>query len=523
MTSPADTGGTGGSQEPPVLAVEHLSKTFPGTRALSDVDLTIGTGEVHALIGANGSGKSTLIKILAGYYAGDPGAYAAVNGESIPLNRTADHRHQKLRFVHQDGGVIRGLSVLDNLALAGGYPTRMRLINWRAHRRMARELLRRFDLHIDLDRPLEAATPVQRVVVAIAAALQNWEGGRALLVLDEPTAVLPVNEVRALFDVIASVKQQGASVLYVSHRMDELFTVADVASVLRGGRRVATRPMASLTTSEIADLMTGHSVEAAQRTTGPGARQKGTALIEGRGVSGRYLRGIDFSIGAGEIVGVAGLPGSGREELPYIVSGSFRPGEVAGEITVHAESGAKTVDLARRPGSYHGFPIVPADRINEAIFGPWTVGENLSVRVLDQVSQGPFVRRGQEQSVVDDWLKRLDVRSEGRHAGIGTLSGGNQQKVVLARCLIERAPLLVMCEPTAGVDIAARYSLYRLVMSEAERGLGVLVSSTDHGDLTALCDRVIVLDRGKVMTVLEGNEVSDRALIEAMEGTEAMV
>jgi ABC-type sugar transport system ATPase subunit len=279
-----------------VLTLQALTKTFPGTVALDNVSLEIAPGEVHALVGQNGSGKSTLIKVLAGYHTPDPGLEARLNGEPVDLT---GGQHERLRFVHQDLGLFLELSAVDNLALRGHFLNRRTgLVDWRAQAKLTRELLDRFDLDLDVHRPLGEATPVQRVIVAVAAALADWNEGHGVLVLDEPTAVLPHHDVEILLELVRSLRKRGTSVLYVSHRLDEVFRIADRVTVLRGGRLVETRDVAGLTTQTLAELMVGADVDAGYRaglTPDPGA----PVILGARGLRGQFLAGVDVELRAG--------------------------------------------------------------------------------------------------------------------------------------------------------------------------------------------------------------------------------
>ncbi|GAA2767102.1 sugar ABC transporter ATP-binding protein [Streptomyces paradoxus] len=500
----------------PVLRVAALSKRFGGTQALKDVDLEVSPGEIHALIGPNGSGKSTLIKILAGYHHAEPGAVAELDGEPFDLGQVTASRHDRLRFVHQELGLVGELSAIDNLALRQGFVrTAFGNIRWPEMERRTSALVERFGLGIDVRRPLATATPVQRTVVAIAAALQGWEGRRGVLVLDEPTAVLPPGEVARLFDIVREVRDAGAGVLYVSHRMDEIFVLADRVTVIRGGRRIATRPVAELTPRTLAELMAGEEMETGHRPAPPSALTG--PLLEVRGLSAGPLRGVGFDLARGERLGITGLVGSGHEIVPYAVCGAHA-GRVSGRLRLPERSQRWT--QARDAGDL-GLPLVPADRPGEGVIGDFSVGENLTLPLLDRLrSRSGRLRRRRESALAEDWIRRVGVRTAGPGARITTLSGGNQQKVVMARCLAQRPPVLALCEPTAGVDIATRLQLYDLIERQADEGMGVIVSSSDTQDLLALCTRVLVVRDGRVAREISGRDITEPALVHAMEGTE---
>src|SRR3954469_14113555 len=300
------------------LRITRLSKTFAGTRALIDASLDIRPGEVHALVGQNGSGKSTLITTLAGYHAPDPGATAEFAGAEFALGHEVP---EGLHFVHQDLGLVLELSAMDNLALRGGFArgTGGRVL-WGEQERFTYRLLERFNVEIDIHRPLAEATPVQRTVVAIAGALQGWQGGSGVLVLDEPTALLPHDEVERLFAMVREVRAAGTSVLYVSHRLDEIFELADRVTVLRGGRVIATHAVADLDAGRLASEMVGEEVDPDYRAP-VAARPDAPVVLEARDVLGRWLRGVDLDVHRGEILGIAGLAGAVVLELPYVLAG----------------------------------------------------------------------------------------------------------------------------------------------------------------------------------------------------------
>jgi ribose transport system ATP-binding protein len=497
----------------PVLRVENLAKAFPGTKALDGVDLEIGAGEIHALVGQNGSGKSTLIKILAGYHRAEEGSRVWLDGEPLDVTDTAGTRHNRLRFVHQDLGLFLELNAVDNLALRGEFLLDpLRRVRWHAQAELTRELLGRFDLDLDVSRPLSEATPVQRMIVAVAAALAGWEGGRGVLVLDEPTAVLPPHDVARLLELVERIRGRGTSVLYVSHRLDEVFQVADRVTVLRGGKVVTTRPTEGLNPQLLAELMVGSEVNASYRAeiTVTDSRP---VLLRARGITARFLDGVDIDLREGEVLGVAGLPGSGRSELPYAIVGAMR--DVLGTVQVGDQAPvpvhkAQSLDI----------PLVPADRAREAALAEFSVAENISVSVIGRVSRWGFVRRFAERRLVDRWMELIQVKAGSQRQPITTLSGGNQQKVIMARCLARDPRVLVLCEPTAGVDVGTRQAIYEFIAERARAGLSLLVSSSDTGDLLAICTRVLVMCNGRVVRELAGAEITEQALLHAMEETE---
>jgi len=493
------------------LRVANLSKTFPGTRALIDVSLDIRAGEVHALVGQNGSGKSTLIKTLAAYHAPDPDAQAELDGEAFSLGYAVP---DGLRFVHQDLGLVHELNAMDNLALRGGFISGAAgRVRWREQEQETYRILERFDVELDIHRPLAEATPVQRTVVAIAGAMQGWHGGGGVLVLDEPTAVLPHDEVERLLEMVREVQRSGTSVLYVSHRLDEIFQIADRVTVLRAGRVVATLPVSEVDHRSLAKLMVGEDVDPDYRAP-VAARPDSPVVLEVRDVRGHRLSGVNLEVHQGEILGIAGLAGDGVLELPYALAGHPRH-PVTGVIRL-PQTSQQWADI--NAAGDLGIALVPADRGREAIVPDFAVSENLTISVLDRLATRGKLSKAAERGLVDHWMSELGIVTAGRDAMISSLSGGNQQKVVVARCLAREPALLVLSEPTAGVDIGTRVAIYELIAGLARRGLTVVVSSSDLGDLLAMCTRIAVLKSGRVVAELGGEGLSEHALVNAIEG-----
>ena len=506
----------GGVDSDELLVLRNVSKTFPGTPALQGVDFEVRAGEIHALVGQNGSGKSTLVKILAGVHHPDPGAEGWLDGEPLDLDSAAVAKHGRLRFVHQDLGLVLELSTAENLALFRGFQRgRFGRLRWGEQAEITHRVLARFGIDIDIDAPLSAATPVERTVVAIACALQGWDEDRGVLIMDEPTAVLSPREVTRLFEIIAELRTAvGTSLLYISHRLDEIFQIADRVSVIRGGRMVATREVAMTTPHELAALMVGEEVDPDLRTAVPVNRSSSLAL-EARNVRGRALRGVDLELRRGEVLGLAGLQGSGHQELVYALAGATG-GTVSGELRVPGARGDQWFPLSEAAAL--GLPLVPAERAAEGLVAPFTVRENMTLSLLGRLSGRWAVNRREERRLVDDWMGRLHIVAAGRDATVTTLSGGNQQKVVMARCLAQEPTVLLLCEPTAGVDIGTRVALYGFIADLASKGLSVVVSDSDIDELQAISSRVLVFRDGLVAQELDYNQVTHSALVHGIEG-----
>ena len=421
----------GATPTPPVLHIGGLSKTFGATRALIDASLDIQPGEIHALVGQNGSGKSTLIKTLAGYHTPDPGSRAELDGGPFELGQTVP---DGLRFVHQDLGLVLELNAMDNLALHGGFAHgAMGRVRWREQAEETHRILARFGIDLDIHRPLAAATPVERTVVAIAAALQGWHGGHGVLVLDEPTAVLPHDEVERLFAMVREVRSAGTSVLYVSHRLDEIFELADRVTVLRGGRVIATHSVSDIDAAGLASEMVGEEVDPDYRAP-VAARPDAPVVLEARDVHGRWLRGVDLDVHRGEILGIAGLAGAGVLELPYVIAGCA-PHAVTGRIRLpeRSEEWSDAADARELD-----IPLVPADRGREGIVAEFAVSENLSLSILGRLGRRGRLdkqRGGGARRAVDAAPRRRRRRPRGadRDAERGEPAEGRRRALPGAR------------------------------------------------------------------------------------------
>jgi ribose transport system ATP-binding protein len=486
----------------PKLAIRGASKRFGSTTALDDVSLEIERGTIHALVGGNGSGKSTLIKILAGVVSADAGEIEWT-GRRFDLTSFTPHLASELgfRFVHQQSSVFPDLTVAENLALGHGFVKgRGGRIRWRAQTKRAAEVLERFEIDVNPQDSMASLGHASRTMVAIARALQgDEEATTSVLVLDEPTAALPAADANKLLEALRRHAVDGVSILLISHRLEEILSAADRVSALRDGRLIATRERADLTHDDLVKLIVGRSVDelqkAVQAKTATNGKTPGRdpIALEVSHLKGGAVQDATLTVHSGEVVGVAGLLGSGRSTLLRLLFGAapVRSGTIrlcGSEVTFSSPRGAKAAGVA----------YVPENRGRDAAFLDLTVEENLSVAALETYWAHGHLHHRREHRDTRDLLSTYRVKCESPDAPLSSLSGGNQQKVILARWIRRQPKLLLLDEPTQGVDVAARAEIYALVRQAAELGTGVLVVSSDPDEIEVLCDRVLVMERGRI-------------------------
>jgi ribose transport system ATP-binding protein len=506
----------------PALEVRGVSKTFRGQRALVDLDLTLRRGEVHALLGHNGSGKSTLIKILAGIHEPDPGGSILVGDEPLPLAAPKQSYRLGLRFVHQRLAVVGQMSAADNLALGRAYPRRFGLfIDWRRQRAEAARTLRLLDdaEAADPTTPLGDEAAITRARLAIGRALADLSDD-GILVLDEPTASLSPTETEHLFRSLARVRERGIAILYVTHRLREVYRLADRITLLRDGRSLGTHDVAALPVERLIEILAEGSTasaatERAARRGAAAASVSAPASADALVVEGLSSAGLDdisLRIGAGEIVGVCGLDGSGREVLGRALVGavSARARRVATPRGETAEVDVST--LARL-----GVVLARESRATGALVDPFTMRENLSLPFLGRFARRGWVDRRAEERFAREWIERIDVRPADPEKVVAEMSGGNRQKVVIGRALSREPVVVVLDDPTAGVDVGASAMLHELFRALAAAGQGVLLISSDFEELVDLCDRVLVLRGGAIGGELTGEQITEAALLGALE------
>jgi galactofuranose transport system ATP-binding protein len=495
----------------PLLRMEGISKAFPGVRALEEASLTVGRGEVHAVMGQNGAGKSTLIKILTGAYRRDAGTIT-LDGDTIDFHSPQQAQAGGVSTIYQEVNLVPFRSVAENIFL-GREPRRFGLIDRRRMHREAGELLGRLGVAVDVTRPLGSINVALQQMVAIARAV-SFEA--KLVVMDEPTSSLDEAEVATLFGVIRQLKAAGVSVVFVSHRLDELYAVCDRATVMRDGRTVADRPLAEVSRLELVALMLGKELAEVRRSGATGFADAGhhaeQVLLEAKGLRrGRALQDAGVSVRAGEIVGLAGLLGSGRTELARAIFGAD-PVE-AGEVRV---DGRPVRFGSPADAIKAGIGLAPEDRKTEGIVPEMSVRENLTLALLPALSRHGVVDRRRQQEVVDRFVKRLGIKTSSPDQKIRELSGGNQQKVLLARWLCLNPRLLLLDEPTRGIDVGAKGEIQALINELADAGIGVLMISSELEELSEGSDRVVVLRDGRTVVELPREAVSEDAMLQAM-------
>ena len=493
------------------MRVEGLSKTFGVTQALQDVTMDVRRGEVHGLVGRNGSGKSTLIKILSGYHAPDPGGQLFLRDTPVPLPVRGDESARLgMSFVHQDLGLVPGFSVLENLLLGDWGSRDLGRIRWREHEEQAREDLLRFDLDLDPRTPVAGLREVDRAVLAIVRALRRLgeHPDGHVLVLDEPTAYLPRDGVDRLFDAVRRVAAAGTGVVFVSHRSDEVLSLTDRLTVLRDGRKVATVETASTNHEQLVELLLGRSLGSfyPDSTTA----STGDVALRVRGLRGRSVHDLSLDLRQGEIVGLTGLVGAGYDDVPLLLFGGRKAsaGTIESSGRVYQAKSMTPVECLRQ-----GVVMLPADRLGSSGCASASLNDNVALPVLRRYFVRGRIRAKKLRGTVTGLLDSYDVRPCQPGMLLSQLSGGNQQKALLAKWMQMEPAVLMLQEPTQGVDVPAKKDIFGHIKAAAASGCAVLLATAEYEDLVNVCDRVIVLAEGRVVGELTGTELDEDQLV----------
>ncbi|MBB5221543.1 ribose transport system ATP-binding protein [Amaricoccus macauensis] len=475
----------------PLLEMRNISKTFGAVRALSEVSLTVRAGEVHALMGENGAGKSTLMKILSGAYRADPGGEILVDGRAIPSGDPHASKAAGISVIYQELSLAPNLTVAENMFL-GAEESRFGLLDRGAARRRAAPYLDRLGAGIRPEQLVASLSLGERQLVEIARTLTT---NARIIVMDEPTTSLTARETNRLFEIIAGFKAQGLGIVYISHRMEEIYALSDRVSVLRDSAYIGTLERDEISAGRLVSMMVGRDLSSFYKKdhSVPGAGRPVVLSVRGMG-DGAKVHDCSFDLHAGEVLGVAGLVGSGRTELARLIYG-LDP-HTGGSVGLDG----KALDIhSPKQALDAGIAYLTEDRKALGLFLDMSVGDNVNIGVVDEdAGPGGLLNFAKARTRADAAVKALSIRTAGTRINVGTLSGGNQQKVLLARLLETNPRVLILDEPTRGVDVGAKSEIYRIIDGLAKRGLGILVISSDLPELVGISDRALVMREGRI-------------------------
>jgi len=492
----------------PLLQLSNIAKSFLAVRALKGVSFSLLPGEVHALLGENGAGKSTLIKVIAGAHAPDSGEIEIGGQRLHRLTPNAAH-HQGIACIYQQPALFPDLSVAENIALTLEPPSPFRRVRWSRRRERAAELLKEVGAVIDPETEVRHLSMPEQQLVEIAKALG---AGAKILIMDEPTASLTQKEVQLLLNVVRDLKGKGVGVIYISHRLEEIFQIADRVTVLRDGESVGTHPVSGIDEAGLIKLMVGREVA---QIYPPREREPGAVALEVRhlGCRAAGVRDVSFDVRAGEIFGLAGLVGAGRTELARVLFG-ITP---ADEGTI-ALNGKSLRVRSPREAVENGIAYVPEDRRRHGVILPMAISANTTMAVHPTLFPGGWLRFGREREITTKYVNELAVKTPTIETLAGALSGGNQQKVAVARWLATNPKVLILDEPTQGVDVGAKSEIHRIIRHLAAQGLAVMMISSDLPEILGMSDRIGVMRGGTLTGVLDGESATAHGVMAAALG-----
>jgi ABC-type sugar transport system ATPase subunit len=490
--------------------MRDICKSFPGVAALQNVTLNIKKGEVHALMGENGAGKSTLIKILTGIYKKDSGEIF-FNGTKFEPKDALEVQHVGISTIYQEICLIPQLSVAENIFI-GREIKKNKIINWKETREKSKELLTKLGINIDVERPLNKyGTAIQQMVAIVRAISINTK----LVVMDEPTSSLDDDEVKELFRVIRQLQSEGIAILFISHKLNEVFELSDKITVLRDGNLIGEYEADKLTKMELISKMVGSDAAALLADNASREHKIYSEFVRAEGIkSGVKLNGLDITIGKGEVVGLAGLLGSGRTEMARVLFGVDQFD--TGSITI---DGKKVKFRLPADSIKYGFAFCPEDRKAEGMLPHLSVKDNMLIANLKKIGTFGVISGAKENEIADKYIELLKIKTPGNEQSIMHLSGGNQQKAILARWLSLNPRFVIMDEPTRGIDVGAKREIENLIRQMAGQGISILFISSEFEELIRNCDRIEVIREGVNMKTLTGTEITEENIIHAIAGT----
>lgn len=486
----------------PILEMRNISKAFAGVQALKDVSFACQRGAVHALVGENGAGKSTLMKILAGAYQPDSGEIV-FSGQHYSQLTTREAQANGIAIIHQELNLLPYMTVAENIFLGRELKTSLGLVDRRGMNQQAEALLQRVGVSMDVRRPVGELTVARQQMVEIAKALSQEVN---LIVMDEPSAILAGHELEMLFQIIESLVQQNVTVIYISHRLDEVFQIAARVTVMKDGRVVGTKEIGDLTRPELVQMMVGRSMD---EVFPKAVSERGKPVLVARNISNAHVHDVSFTLHAGEILGVAGMVGSGRTELARAIFGADP-----------LQSG--TLLLENEPVRFRnpvaavkqGIALVPEDRKTQGLFMSLPIRSNLTLTILDRISRAFTLQSGLENQAVEKARSDMSIAMASANMEVQYLSGGNQQKVVLAKWLATEPKVVILDEPTRGIDVGAKFEIYQLMRRLTERGVAILMISSELPEVLGMSDRIVVMHDGSLVGEFSRDEATEEKIIQ---------
>lgn len=485
-----------------ILKINHVKKAFGGVQALKGVSFNIKKGEVHSLAGENGCGKSTLIKIISGFYTADEGSLE-FDGQTFSQFTPTEAIQQGVQVIYQDFSLFPNLTVMENLSLNLELMNKRKIIHYKRLRKIAERAIAKINFKIDLDEVVENLSVADKQLIAICRALLN---DAKLIIMDEPTTSLNKREVKSLFEVIRNLKQQGIAILFVSHKLEEVFEISDSYTIMRNGEKVITGQTADLDDHKFAYYMTGKEFEQ-EFYTSKHAKSDIILEVENLHLKNAY-HNISFALKKGEILGITGLLGSGRSEIVQTLFGLFQPN--GGTIRLNG----KPIQIRNiQEAIAHGIGYVPPDRLTEGLFLPQPITNNIIVSKIDKLaSKLGFLNKAMIKKEANQWVQNLSIKTSNPINPVQTLSGGNQQKVMLSRWLAIDLSILILDGPTVGVDIGAKFEIYQQIRKLADNGLAVIIISDDLRELIHNCNDLLVIRKGEIAERLVAKDTSEKEL-----------
>ncbi len=483
-----------------ILTLKNISKEFPGVKALDDVTINIERGTIHGLVGENGAGKSTLIKVLAGIYQPNEGEII-LEGKPCRFGSPIEARHAGISVVHQEIKLAEPLSVAENMFL-GNVMMKGGLVDWKGMRQSAQNIVDDLGMDININAQVSSLTVAKKQIVEIMHAINN---NSKILVMDEPSAVLTDRELEVMFRIVKQLREKGITIIYISHRLDEIFGLCNNVSVLRDGRHIDTIPVSSVDKQQLINMMVGREMgQEYPKEPAP----IGETILEVRNLSRGFVKDVSFEVKAGEVFGISGLVGAGRTELARAVLGIDKLD--AGEVYVRG----KKVHYHTFANAIHdGLGLIPEDRKLQGLVQIMSVKRNTTLVNLKRVIKGGVIRESLEQSLSKEYAEKLHVVTPSMETEVQYLSGGNQQKVVIAKWLFQNSEILFLDEPTRGIDVGAKAEIYRLINQMVKEGKTIIMISSEMPELLGMCDRIMVMHEGHKMGELDAAEATQEKIM----------